>query len=59
MLRALVGMVIDLGVTCLAEGVETPAESDTCLHFGFRYAQGYLYGKPVPVDEVVRDTVTA
>lgn len=47
-LRSLVGMVVDLGITPLAEGIETFEEADACLQCGFELAQGYLYGRPLP-----------
>ncbi len=49
--RSLVKMVRDLGVTTLAEGVETEAEAETCWEMGFELAQGYLYGRPAPAND--------
>lgn len=40
----------DLGVAPLAEGIELNEESEACRQLGFKYAQGYLYGRPQPVD---------
>lgn len=48
MLASLVQMVRDLGIVSLAEGVETPGESETCKQMGFDLAQGYLFGRPAP-----------
>lgn len=36
----------------LAEGVETEAEAARLVALGVRYAQGYLFGRPLPVDEL-------
>ncbi len=36
----------ELGVTLIAEGIETRAELDTLRGLGLRYAQGYLLGRP-------------
>ena len=45
---ALIQVADGLGLTAVAEGVET-AEQATELHrLGYRYAQGYHFGKPVP-----------
>ena len=44
----LVQMVHKLGALALAEGVETQAESETCLAMGFDLGQGFLYGRPAP-----------
>ncbi|MGA2031092.1 MAG: EAL domain-containing protein [Thermoguttaceae bacterium] len=47
-LATLVRMVHSLGILSVAEGVETQAESDTCLQMGFDLGQGFLYGRPAP-----------
>jgi EAL domain-containing protein (putative c-di-GMP-specific phosphodiesterase class I) len=44
----LVRLVIDLGSTALAEGIEEEADAAVCRQMGFRLMQGYLFGKPVP-----------
>jgi EAL domain-containing protein (putative c-di-GMP-specific phosphodiesterase class I) len=41
----------DLGIATLAEGIECEGESQTCQELGFEYAQGYMYGKPLPINE--------
>jgi EAL domain-containing protein (putative c-di-GMP-specific phosphodiesterase class I) len=46
-LRSLVNIVLDLGITPLAEGIETQGEADICRQLGFELAQGYLYGRPL------------
>jgi EAL domain-containing protein (putative c-di-GMP-specific phosphodiesterase class I) len=56
MLEALVKLVKDLGVVCLAEGVETRGELDVCLQMGFELMQGYYLGKPAPLDTWLDDT---
>lgn len=48
----LVRLVRDLGSTALAEGVETEGEAAVCRQMGFELLQGYLTGKPVPVDSL-------
>jgi EAL domain-containing protein (putative c-di-GMP-specific phosphodiesterase class I) len=47
-LATLVQMVHKLGVTSLAEGVETEAEHETCRQMGIQLGQGYYYGRPAP-----------
>jgi EAL domain-containing protein (putative c-di-GMP-specific phosphodiesterase class I) len=44
----LVRLVIDLGSTALAEGIESDADADVCRQMGFKLMQGYLFGKPMP-----------
>ncbi|MBL8333453.1 MAG: EAL domain-containing protein [Rubrivivax sp.] len=46
----LVRLVTELGSVPLAEGVETEAEAEVCRLMGFKLVQGYLTGKPMPVD---------
>lgn len=41
------------GVVLVAEGVETVAEREALLELGVRAAQGYLFGRPRPVEELV------
>jgi diguanylate cyclase (GGDEF)-like protein len=53
MLRSIVGMAEALGMDVVAEGVET-AEQDALLHdVGCAFGQGWLYGRPVPLAELV------
>lgn len=46
MVASLVRIVLDLGVTPLAEGIETQAEAEVCCEMGFVLAQGYYFGRP-------------
>lgn len=46
----LVRLVTELGSIPLAEGVETEAEAEVCRLMGFKLVQGYLTGRPQPVD---------
>lgn len=39
----------DLGIATIAEGIEKEEEGEKCIQLGFEYAQGYLYGKPLPI----------
>lgn len=51
MVEALVKMATDLGIVCLAEGIECIEEAEACTKLGFRLAQGYHYGRPAPLPE--------
>lgn len=57
MVKALVGMVHDLGIKPLAEGVETQETADACRDLGFTFAQGYHFGRPLLADCWSHDTV--
>jgi EAL domain-containing protein (putative c-di-GMP-specific phosphodiesterase class I) len=52
-LKSLVQVVLDLGVTALAEGIETEAEALVCKELGFQLAQGYYFGRPAPPSRFV------
>ena len=51
--RAIVAMTAALGCDMVAEGVETPAELACLRELGCQFAQGYLIGKPLPVDSIL------
>ncbi len=48
LVESLVRIANDLGITTLAEGIETEGEAKVCLEAGFTLAQGYFYGRPAP-----------
>jgi EAL domain-containing protein (putative c-di-GMP-specific phosphodiesterase class I) len=52
LLRSMVSLARELGTHTIAEGVETAAEAAACLELGFRSAQGYYFGRPVPIEEL-------
>ncbi|MEZ6070825.1 MAG: EAL domain-containing protein [Pirellulales bacterium] len=52
-IATLVDMASELGIVPLAEGVETAAEAHTCRELGFALAQGYFFGRPTPVTNIV------
>jgi diguanylate cyclase (GGDEF)-like protein len=49
--RSIIRLARDLGLSVVAEGVETQAEWAALESLGCRMAQGYLVSKPVPADE--------
>jgi EAL domain-containing protein (putative c-di-GMP-specific phosphodiesterase class I) len=53
LMRNMINLCRDLGYQSLVEGVET-AEQDAFLRDAkCRYAQGYFYAKPMPIEEVL------
>ncbi|SDP61797.1 EAL domain, c-di-GMP-specific phosphodiesterase class I (or its enzymatically inactive variant) [Klenkia soli] len=50
--RALIAYAGETGATLVAEGIETPAERDQLLALGAPLGQGYLLGRPQPVDDL-------
>lgn len=45
----------DLGILTVAEGVECTEESEVCQMLGFDLAQGYFFGRPVPIDAIANN----
>ena len=45
-------MARGLGVEVVAEGVETEDQAAVLEALGCEYAQGYLYGRPAPAEEM-------
>jgi diguanylate cyclase (GGDEF)-like protein/PAS domain S-box-containing protein len=52
--RAIVEMARTLGFTVVAEGVETEEQAAALRGHGCHQGQGYLFGRPAPVDEIAR-----
>ncbi len=50
-IQTIIGMANNLGMEVIAEGVETQAQRDFLEANGCMLYQGYLFGKPVPLDE--------
>ncbi len=46
-LRSIASLALELGMDCVAEGVETPEQHDLVRGAGIPHAQGYLYARPV------------
>jgi EAL domain-containing protein (putative c-di-GMP-specific phosphodiesterase class I) len=49
--KHMIAMCDDLGVKCIAEGVETEAQKDLLNSMDCQKVQGYLYNRPIPVEE--------
>ncbi len=48
MVETLVGLLKELDVGTVAEGIETADEARACIDLGFELAQGYYFGRPAP-----------
>jgi EAL domain-containing protein (putative c-di-GMP-specific phosphodiesterase class I) len=53
LLTSIATMCQDLGIDTVGECVETEEQRDFLAEIGVNYAQGWLYGKPVPADEAI------
>jgi diguanylate cyclase (GGDEF)-like protein/PAS domain S-box-containing protein len=54
LVNSIVALGRSLGVSALAEGVETAEEADILRTLGARYAQGYFFSEPVDADRASR-----
>jgi EAL domain-containing protein (putative c-di-GMP-specific phosphodiesterase class I) len=50
--RTVLTLAADLGLSVVAEGVETPAQARALAELGCGMAQGLLYGPAVPVERL-------
>lgn len=50
--EAIIVMAHKLGLQVVAEGVETAEQRDLLLGAGCNYAQGYLFSRPLPAEEL-------
>jgi sensor c-di-GMP phosphodiesterase-like protein len=49
----IIDMAKDLRLTIIAEGIETQQQELLLKNLGVEYAQGYLYGRPVPLEDIM------
>jgi diguanylate cyclase len=52
-MSAILAMTHSLGLTCIAEGVERESQAVRLRELGCTAAQGYLWGRPAPIDEAI------
>jgi sensor c-di-GMP phosphodiesterase-like protein len=52
-LDTVVGIAKNLGMMLVAEGVEDQEEADYFRSLGCQYAQGYLFGKAMTLEELL------
>lgn len=50
--HAVIGMAASLGLSCVAEGVETREQAEWLRRAGCPTAQGYFFGRPCAADDV-------
>ena len=58
LVAAIVGMAQGLGIDIVAEGVENEHQSDYLARLGCHTMQGFLFSKPVPIDQFLDRVAT-
>jgi len=53
LLEAMIDLARRLGLSCVAEGVETEAQMNWLSGRGCQLFQGYLFGRPMPLDALI------
>lgn len=54
---SIIALALTLGIDVLAEGIETEAERAILDGLHCRFGQGFLWGRPVPSDEILTGTI--
>lgn len=57
-IRAIISLGESFGLDVIAEGVELAAQRDALLAMGCQHYQGYLFGRPAPLDTFADAVVT-
>ncbi len=52
MAAAILQVSAAIGAQIVAEGIETDAEAATLAELGYKIGQGYLFGKPMPIEQL-------
>ncbi len=52
LIPAILAMTAAMGLDAIAEGVETPQEAEALVALGCGLAQGFLWSRPVPADQI-------
>ena len=50
-MRTIIAMAQSLNLSVIAEGVETEEQRQILMSKGCTHYQGYLFGKPVPIEQ--------
>lgn len=56
LLEAMTTLATALSLKTVAEGIETESQADRVRNAGCDYAQGFLFARPMPIEEVIQTT---
>ncbi len=51
--KSIIYLAQTLSIKIIGEGVETEAQMNKLIELGADYGQGYLFSKPIPLDEII------
>lgn len=51
--KSIIYLAQTLGIKIIGEGVETEAQMNKLIELGADYGQGYLFSKPIPLEEII------
>ena len=54
MFKHVVAMAKEMGLECVAEGVETVSQLNIMKELGCDFAQGFLFDRPMPYEEFLK-----
>jgi EAL domain-containing protein (putative c-di-GMP-specific phosphodiesterase class I) len=54
LVKSIVGLAQNLGMTVIAEGVESAHDASLLRELGCEYIQGYFFSKPLPFDGAIK-----
>ncbi len=57
LIAAITALCEQLAITVIAEGIETKQQARTVRDLGCRFGQGYLLGRPQPIDAITRESL--
>jgi EAL domain-containing protein (putative c-di-GMP-specific phosphodiesterase class I) len=52
-LKSIIALAHDLGMDVVAEGAETDSDAVELYQMGCEYAQGYVFGEPMPPERAI------
>ena len=53
-LRSIIALAHDLSMDVIAEGAERDADAVELYQLGCEYAQGFVFGEPMPPEQAIR-----
>lgn len=51
--KSIIYLAQTLSIKIIGEGVETEAQMNKLIELGADYGQGYLFSKPIPLEEII------